>query len=120
MKTKKIIYWGSIGLISVLMLFSASMYLFNYEEVEKLFIGFGFPTFIIYPLAILKILGVVAIVTRKVGMLTEWAYAGFFFNLLLAFGAHYFVGDSVVVNLVALVLLLTSYILGKQVREIKN
>ena len=120
MKTKKIIYWGSTGLVSALMLFSASMYLFNYEEIEKAFIGLGFPIIIIYPLAIAKILGVFAITSRKVDVLTEWAYAGFFFNLLLAAGAHYFVGEPFVIPLIAVCLLLTSYKLGRQVRGLKN
>jgi len=46
MKTKKVIYWGSTGLLSILMIFSASMYLFNYGEIKKAFITYGFPIFI--------------------------------------------------------------------------
>jgi len=80
------------------------------------FITLTLNNFIIYPLATLKILGIVAIVSRKVEVITEWAYAGFFFNLLLAFGAHYFGGDNFVVPLVAIVLLFTSYFLGKKIR----
>ena len=118
MNTKKIVYWGSTGLISLLMLFSASMYLFNYEEISKVFLSLGFPVFIIYPLAIAKLLGITAILTRKVKTLTEWAYAGFFFDLLLAFGAHWFAADGgFVPALVGLLLVIFSYVLGNQVRE---
>lgn len=118
MKTKKIIYWVSTGLISALMLMSASMYLFNYEEVSIVFLSLGFPVFIIYPLAAAKLLGITAIITRKAKTLTEWAYAGFFFDLLLAFGAHWIAKDGgFAPALVGLVLLLTSYLLAKEVRN---
>jgi hypothetical protein len=60
-KRNKIIFWILTGLISLVMLFSASMYLMNTAEVKLLFAGFGYPTYIVYPLAVAKILGVVAI-----------------------------------------------------------
>ncbi|MFT6960484.1 MAG: hypothetical protein ACJAWV_000181 [Flammeovirgaceae bacterium] len=64
----------------------------------------------IYPLATFKVLGVVAVLTRAVDWLKEWAYAGFFFNFLLAFGAHFMAGDGEFGGaLVALVLLIVSY-----------
>lgn len=117
MKTKKIIYWISTGLITALMLFSTSMYLFGYEGTVQRFTNLGYPAYLIYPMAFAKILGLIAIITRKIDVLTEWAYAGFFFNLILACAAHYFVGESFVVALAGLAFLLTSYILGKEVRS---
>ena len=48
MKRNKIIYYSATGLLTLLMLFSASMYFFNHDEVAKLFEGFGYPTYIIY------------------------------------------------------------------------
>ena len=97
---------------------SAGMYIFNHEAIEQAFTALGFPTYIIYPLAIAKILGVVAILTRKVKLLTGMAYAGFFFNFLLAFSAHAMVGDGEFPGaLMALVLLLVSYFTVKGVRD---
>lgn len=117
MKTQRIIYWIATGLLTAMMLFSAGMYFFNYEEVQKLFSAFGFPTYIIYPLAIAKLLGLAVILSRKGGVLVEWAYAGFFFNVVLAFFAHFMIDDGEHIGaFVALVLVMTSYVLGKKVR----
>ena len=67
-------------------------------------------TYIIYPLAIAKLLGLVAILSRKSELLKEWAYAGFFYNVVLAFFAHVMINDNQQWGaLAAMVLLLTSY-----------
>ena len=92
------------------MLMSASMYIFNYEEVSKTFEGLGYPAFVIYPLAVAKILGLVAIWTRRSRTLLEWAYAGFFFDALLAAQAHIVAEDGEFIGaIVATVLVLVSY-----------
>ena len=94
MKTNKIIYWISTGLLCALMLFSAGMYLFANDMAVQAFTSLGFPTYIIYPLAIAKILAVVAILSRKSAFLKEWAYAGIFFDVILAFTAHIVAQDG--------------------------
>ncbi len=115
-KRNKIIYYGATGLLSALMLFSAGMYLFNYDEVKGVFGSLGFPSWIIYPLAIAKILGLVAIWSRKSDTLREWAYAGFFFDFFLAAGAHLSVGDGEhMPAIMAAIFLLVSYIYDKKV-----
>ena len=58
MKKFKIGFWISTGLLSAMMLMSASMYVFNHEEIAGLFTKFGYPTYIIYPLAVAKLTGV--------------------------------------------------------------
>lgn len=115
MKRDKIIYLVATGLLTALMLFSSSMYFFDHEMVSETFSSLGFPTYIIYPLAIAKLLGLVAIWTRKSRMLLEWAYAGFCFDFLLASSAHIIVKDGAhIAAIVALVLLFTSYFFGKR------
>lgn len=115
MKRNKIIYLISTGLMTFLMLMSAGMYFFKYDMVAGTFQDLGFPTFIIYPLAIAKILGLLAIWTKKSNVLKEWAYAGFFFDFVLAFGAHVAAKDgSYATALVAIVLVLVSYIFEKR------
>jgi hypothetical protein len=110
MKKVKLIYWISTGLLSALAVMSAGMYIFNNAEISKLFEGLGYPIYIIYPLAIAKILGVIAIWASKNKSLKEWAYAGFFFDFLLAFSAHIMANDGEFAGaLIAMVLLLTSY-----------
>ncbi len=85
MKTTKIIYWVTTGLLSTLFIMGALMYLFNYSRAEGFFVNLGFPTWIIYPLAILKILGAFSILSKKSLFLKELAYAGFLFDATLAF-----------------------------------
>lgn len=104
------------GLFSLMMLMSAGMYIFNNEAIQETFIKLGHPTYIIYPLAVLKILGLVAIWTRVSAWLKEWAYAGYFFNAVLAGAAHLSIGDGEVGGaIVAIVLLFTSYFMDKKV-----
>lgn len=114
-KTIKIIYLTSTGLLSLLMLFSAGMEFFNNEEMTQEFVKLGFPPYLIYPLGIAKILGLIAIWTKKSNTLKEWAYAGFFFNFLLASSAHINIGDGKAAPaFAAIILLLVSYIFEKK------
>jgi hypothetical protein len=117
MNAMKIIFWVVTGLLCLMMLGSAGMYIFNYGSTAAIFQSLGYPTYIIYPLAIAKILGVIAIVSNFSKPLKEWAYAGFFYDFLLAASAHYFSGiPSPMLAIVALALLIVSYILDKKVR----
>ncbi|WP_299454856.1 DoxX family protein [uncultured Microscilla sp.] len=108
--TDLLIYRIATGLLTLIMMFSATMYFTQYEMVSQKFSAAGFATYIIYPMAIAKILGLVAIWTDKSTMLREWAYAGFVFNLLLAIGAHLDVQDGeYVAPIVGLVAVGVSY-----------
>ena len=108
-KTNRIIYWVATGLVCAMMLGSASMYFIKYEEIVGVFKSLGHPAHVIYPLAIAKFLGVLAILSDKSKLLKEWAYAGIFFDFLLAFGAHIAAGDNEWAGaVVAAVLLLVS------------
>ena len=117
MKLQRFIYWLATGLFTLLMLFSAFMYFTNHAAISEAFINMGYPVYIIYPLAVAKILGLLVIWYPKWKALKEWAYAGFFFDFVLAYFAHETIGESGVTALVAIVLLLISYFLGKKVRS---
>ena len=116
MNINKIGYWVSTGLMCCIFAFSAGMYFTQYEMVKGFFEALNYPTYIVYPLATLKVLGVIMILWRKSDWLTEWAYAGFFFDVVLAFFAHYFANDDVNFTLIGLILILLSYFFGKVVR----
>lgn len=121
MKINKIIYWASTGLLSALLLMSASMYVFNNEEVQGMFINFGYPTYIIYPLAALKITAVIVLLTQKQSKIKEWVYSALFFEFILAFFAHVMINDGEQIGAVmATVLLATSYFFGKKVFTLKS
>lgn len=110
-------FWVVTGLFSLMMLGAAFMYVSQYESTRAIFESLGYPAYIIIPLAIAKILGAAAILSNYSKPLKEWAYAGFFFNLLLAASAHYFSGvPSPLTAIVALALLIVSYVLDKKVR----
>jgi hypothetical protein len=113
MKRIKIIHWIFTGLFSIMLLMGASMYIMKHEEMELNFAALGFPTWLIYPMATAKILGVVAILTKFKKFIVEWAYAGFLFNLLLAIGAHAAVGESITGVLMPLAFWAVSYITWK-------
>lgn len=109
-KRNKIIYLIATGLLTVNMLFSAGMYFFKHDMVVAMFESLSYPAYIIYPLAIAKILGLIAIWSNQSKILKEWAYAGFVFELLLASSAHLNAGDGEFAPAaVALILALTSY-----------
>ena len=118
-RTTKILYYTSTGLLTALMLFSATMYFIQNDMVRETFTTLGFPTYIIYPLAIAKVLGLLAIWSNRSAMLREWAYAGFFFDFVLAGSAHLMIQDGAHWPAVAaLVFLFTSYFTGKKLAEI--
>jgi hypothetical protein len=115
LKTTKIVYYAATGVLSLMMLGSAGLYIFNHVEVMEIFTRLGFPTYIIYPLAAAKILGLIAIWANVSRILKEWAYAGFFFNFVLALSAHLHAGDGEFgLAAAALLALVVSYVADKK------
>ena len=115
MKKIKIFYWVATSIFSAQILLSAGMYFFNYDLAADAFITFGYPTYIIYPLAVAKILALAAIWSRRSEFLKELAYAGLFFNLIIAFFAHVMVGDYMIYHaVISMAALIVSYVYGKK------
>ena len=118
MKRDKIIYYIATLLLTALMLYSVSMYFFKHDDVSVMFTNFGYPTYIIYPYATAKLLGLFAIWNPSFKLIKEWAYAGFFFAFILAFFAHYMIGDGEQGGaMAAFVLLIVSYIFHKRINK---
>ncbi|OEK08439.1 hypothetical protein A8C32_03040 [Flavivirga aquatica] len=116
MKTNKIIYWIVTSLLCALFLASAMMYIFNYPRAEGFFISLGFPTWIIYPLAILKLIGVITILTKWSKFLKELAYAGFLYDAILALSAHSVVGDGEYIPvIISIILIIVSWVYDRKV-----
>lgn len=114
---KKILYWVSTSMLTLIMFFSVYNYFFNHQAISDFFVNMGYPTYLIYPLAVAKILGLIAVWGNFSKWLKEWAYAGFFFNTLLAFFAHYMVNDGEhMFAVIAFTVVLISYFTGKEVR----
>ena len=118
MKKDKIIYYIFTGILTAIMLFSVSMYFLKYEDISKAFLSFGYPVYIIYPYAIVKLLGLIVVWSPKFKTLKEWAYAGYFYAFVLAFFAHYMIGDGQQgTAVVALIALTVSYIFNKRISK---
>lgn len=111
MNIQKILYWISTAVMLGIFAFSAFMYFTKYEMVCGFFEDLNFPTWIVYPLAIAKVLGIIAVLSGVSKFLMEWAYAGFFFDACLAMAAHLIAGHGVggaTFSIVALIALIIS------------
>ncbi len=84
------------------------MYLRNPDMVAGFFEMLHYPTNLVYPLAIAKILGIVAVLSNVSRFLKEWAYAGFFFDAVLATLAHFVAGHDILLSAAAVVLVIVS------------
>lgn len=104
-KRDRIIYYAVTGLFTAHMLMTVGVYIFNHEMVSEMFASLGFPSGLIYPLAIAKVLGLVAIWTNKSRLLKELAYAGFALDFIMAAGSHAMAGDGgAIAPIVALII----------------
>lgn len=118
MNANKIIYWLATGIMAAVFIFSSYNYFFNYDMIAGFFDDLGFPRWIIYPLAVAKILGLIAIFSNVSKVLKEWAYAGFFFDAVLAFGAHYMAEDGQgLFSIIAIVTIVISRIFDERLKK---
>ena len=103
---RKLAYWISTGLLCLLYLASAAMYAFKGEFVLQSLAALGYPAYLRDVLMVVKVLGVAAILSRVSVALSDLAYAGMFYHLLLALSAHLNAGDGgfppAIVGLIAL------------------
>lgn len=113
-KAFRVIYVSSTSLLFIMLLGSAFSYFINTDLVELTFMILGYPPYLLYPLAIYKILASIVILPFKQFsnlILKSWAYVGLFFNSLLAFVAHLMEedGGEYTSALLALILWMVSY-----------
>ena len=80
----------------------------------------GYPIYLMGFLAVLKLLGVVALLQNKYKTIKEWAFAGFSFTLIGAALSHICVHDSVlfiVMPTIFLVLLFALYYFWRKMEQ---
>jgi hypothetical protein len=51
-------------------------------------VGYGYPAWVVVPQGVAKVVGLIAILSRRSRLLTGLAFAGFFYDTVLALGAH--------------------------------
>ncbi len=113
MNHKTIYRITTLILFSLLILIGFS-YIIFYEKLVIYFNSYGYPIYLIYPLAFAKIIGSIVILYNKNKFVIELAYAGFFFNFILAFFAHIMIGEIDPFPTIFMIMLLTSYFTRKK------
>lgn len=100
-------YWATTGLLALIYLAGGAYYLSDISGVQRIFPTLGYPPYLVPILAVLKPLAAVTILWRPKVALSDLAYAGMFYHLLLAISAHINAGDGgfapAAVGLVALI-----------------
>jgi hypothetical protein len=104
MVPRKIVYWGSTGVIALMLLFALS-YLTGSEQVTSGFAKAGYPQHLRIVLGIAKPLAAIVLLLPGFALLKEWAYAGAAFAWVMATISAYSSGESVQVWILPLGLL---------------
>jgi hypothetical protein len=115
-KRDLIIYRVVTALFSLMLLGGAITYFVKYKMVSEMFISLGVPTEIIYPLAIAKILGIIAIWLINNSLIKNLAYLGFALDLIMAIISHLNAGDGGHFGpAIPLILLIISYVFFRRI-----
>jgi len=115
-KLKIVVFWIATAYVLSLLGFSAWVYHAKHELISDYFTTLGYPTYLVYPLASLKLLTIVIIITHRYNDLRDMAYAAYFINMVMALVGHVVQGDSYLHAVLGGSCLIISYLLGNQVR----
>ncbi|CUX53455.1 conserved membrane hypothetical protein [Agrobacterium fabrum str. J-07] len=117
------IYWISTTLLTLLYFSSAFMYLTKRDFVRKAQVDLGYSASHLVPfMIVVKILGPLAILSRINVPLSDLAYAGMFYHLLLSGMAHLGVRKpaGAIPAVIGLVLLFASFLTQNAVRAVPS
>lgn len=122
MTKTKIVYWLSTALLCFIYLGGALAYVTQRPMVEEGFAHFGYPAYLVTVLIAVKITGPLAILSRLSVRLSDLAYAGMLFHLLLAISAHLNAGDTsgFFPALLGLALMTTSFLTQNAARKVPS
>ena len=85
MKKTKTLYWIFTILFALIMLASAiPNIMMTKDSIDLIHTALGYPEYFIMFVGIVKVLGVIGILIPGYPRITEWAYAGLFFDLTAA------------------------------------
>jgi DoxX-like family len=109
---RKIAYWVTTVIIVVLSAMGGIMYLSGSAQAVEGFAHVGYPQQLRVLLGAAKLAGAIVLIAPGLGLVKEWAYAGFAFAWIAAFVAHWQAGDGIqsVSPLVLIVFLIVSYL----------
>jgi len=117
------IYWISTALLTLLYFGSAFMYLTKRDFVRKAQVDLGYSASHLVPfMIVVKILGPLALLSRINVPLSDLAYAGMFYHLLLSGMAHLGVRKpaGAIPAVIGLVLLFASFLTQNAVRAVPS
>ncbi|HRG28133.1 MAG TPA: DoxX family protein [Chitinophagales bacterium] len=109
-KRNKIIYWVSTLWLSLGMVSTGIVQLIQKQSEIDFITSLGYPAYLLIIIGIWKILGVVVVLTPKLPLLKEWAYAGFFFVMSGAIISHIAVNNGIKEIAPALLLLVLTIV----------
>ena len=112
MVPRKIVYWGSTAVVSLMLLLALS-YLTGSEQVTSGFTKAGYPQHLRIVLGIVKPVAAIVLLIPGIALLKEWAYAGVTFAWIMATISAYASGEPVqvwILPLGLLALLAISYV----------
>jgi hypothetical protein len=115
-------YWISTALLALLYLISAYAYVTKGDWVRQVLAGLGYPTYLVPVMIAVKVFGVAAILSRFNVALSDLAYAGIFYHLLLSGLAHLGVRkpSGAVPAVVGLALLAASFLTQNAARDVPS
>ena len=93
MRARRWTGWIVTGLMAALLLLSALPDVFRSPGALTVFAHLGYPPYLLVFLGTAKLLGVLAVLFRRLPRLTEWAFAGLTFDVTGALYSHLSVGD---------------------------
>ncbi|MCD9115345.1 DoxX family protein [Pseudomonas bijieensis] len=116
------LYWISTTALALLYLASATLYVTKKAWVGQALADLGYPSYLVPMLTVLKILGVVAILSRTSVALSDLAYAGMLYHLLLSASAHLSVRKprGALPAAIGILLLIASFLTQNTVREVPS
>jgi len=111
-KTTKILYWVLLSLFCLFHVFDAFGGLTMQQAGIDAMHAMGYPVYLMPFLAVLKLLGIAALLQNRFTRVKEWAFAGFSFTLIGASVSHFCAHEStlfVVMPLIFLAILFVIY-----------
>lgn len=116
------VYWISTTLLCLLYLSSAVIYATRRDWVRQALADLGYPATLVPVMIVVKVLAVAAILSRVSVALSDLAYAGVLFHLLLSGLAHLGVRKpgGALPAAVGLALLAASFVTQNTAREIPS
>ncbi|KQQ78205.1 hypothetical protein ASF73_04970 [Xanthomonas sp. Leaf131] len=117
-----LVYWISTALLLGLYALSATMYLLKGQWTRQALADLGYPGYLVPTLVVAKVAAVVAILSRFDVGLSDLAYAGVFYHLLLSALAYVGVRKlrGATPALLCLVLLVASFMTQNLARDLPS